>query len=59
GFTAWGVEIARKVNLTLIGRMRGKRFICLAGEERLERNVSPDKIGDEAKKHQRKGAKAD
>ena len=59
GFTAWGVEIARKVNLTLIGRMRGKRFICLAGEERLERNISPDEIGDEARKHRRKGAKAD
>ncbi|MCY4099911.1 MAG: formate dehydrogenase accessory sulfurtransferase FdhD [Rhodobacteraceae bacterium] len=59
GFTAWGVEIARKVNLTLIGRMRGKRFICLAGEERLERNILPDEIGDEARKHQRKGAKAD
>ncbi|RZO35057.1 MAG: formate dehydrogenase accessory sulfurtransferase FdhD, partial [Rhodobacteraceae bacterium] len=35
GFTAWGVEIARQVGLTLIGRLRGKRFVCLAGEERL------------------------
>jgi FdhD protein len=33
GFTAWGVEIARQVGLTLIGRMRGKRFICLSCEE--------------------------
>ena len=31
GFTAWGVEIARQVGLTLIGRMRGRRFLCLAG----------------------------
>ncbi len=31
GFTAWGVELARKANLTLIGRARGKRFIALAG----------------------------
>ena len=29
GFTAWGVELARKANLTLIGRARGKRFIAL------------------------------
>ncbi|QDC08115.1 formate dehydrogenase accessory sulfurtransferase FdhD [Oceanicola sp. D3] len=36
GFTAWGVEIARQVGLTLIGRMRGERFMCLSGEERLE-----------------------
>ena len=27
GFTAWGVEIANQVGLTLIGRMKGKRFI--------------------------------
>ena len=36
GFTAWGVDIARQVGLTLIGRMRGERFVCLSGEERLE-----------------------
>lgn len=35
GFTAWGVEIARQVGLTLIGRMRGKRFICLSGHDRM------------------------
>ncbi len=35
GFTAWGVEIARQVGLTLIGRMRGQRFMCLSGEDRL------------------------
>ena len=31
GFTAWGVELARKAGLTLIGRARGKRFVALAG----------------------------
>jgi FdhD protein len=41
GFTAWGVEIAREVGLTLIGRMRGKRFICLSGEERLVGTPTP------------------
>lgn len=40
GFTAWGVEIARQVGLTLIGRMRGERFICLSGEQRLIRDAS-------------------
>jgi FdhD protein len=35
GFTAWGVELARQVNMTLIGRMRGKRFTVLAGHDRV------------------------
>ncbi|CTQ31606.1 formate dehydrogenase accessory sulfurtransferase FdhD [Jannaschia rubra] len=35
GFTAWGVEIARQVGLTVIGRMKGARFVCLSGEERV------------------------
>jgi FdhD protein len=32
GFTAWGVELARKAGLTLVGRARGKRFVVLARE---------------------------
>ena len=32
GFTAWGVDLARQVGLTLVGRARGKRFIALSGE---------------------------
>ncbi|WP_224824907.1 formate dehydrogenase accessory sulfurtransferase FdhD [Cognatishimia sp. MH4019] len=56
GFTAWGVEIAREVGLTLIGRMRGKRFICLSGEDRLLRDADPAQIADEGRKHGRKGA---
>ena len=35
GFTAWGVELANDLGMTLIGRMRGERFFCLAGRERL------------------------
>lgn len=35
GFTAWGVELARKSGLTLIGRMKGKRMLVLSGEERV------------------------
>jgi len=35
GFTAWGVEIAKKTGLTLIGRARGSRFTVLSGNERI------------------------
>ena len=35
GFTAAGVDLARKANLTLIGRAKGKRFIALSGLERI------------------------
>ena len=56
GFTAWGVDIARQVGLTLIGRMRGKRFICLSGEERLLWDADLDNVQDEAQKNRRKGS---
>lgn len=56
GFTAWGVEIAREIGLTLIGRMRGKRFICLSGEERLIRDADVAAMPDEDRKHRRKSA---
>ena len=36
GFTVWGVELARKANLTLIGRAKGKKFTILSGEKRIE-----------------------
>jgi len=56
GFTAWGVEIAQQVGLTLIGRMRGQRFVCLSGEERLLRDIDPATVREEDRKHRRKGA---
>ena len=56
GFTAWGVEIARQVGLTLIGRMRGKRFVCLSGEERLIWDADLAAVAEEDAKHRRKGA---
>ncbi|WP_343504701.1 formate dehydrogenase accessory sulfurtransferase FdhD [Alloyangia pacifica] len=56
GFTAWGVEIARQVGLTLIGRMRGQRFVCLSGEERLVRDVDPASVPEEDRKSRRKSA---
>lgn len=59
GFTAWGVEIAREVGLTLIGRMRGQRFVCLAGEDRLIRDADMSVVADEGAKHRRKGTADD
>ena len=56
GFTAWGVEIAQQVGLTLIGRMRGQRFVCLAGEDRLIRDADPNKVAEEPRKSGRKGS---
>jgi FdhD protein len=56
GFTAWGVEIAQQVGLTLIGRMKGRRFMCLAGEERLLRDADPAAIMDEPKRSGRKAS---
>ncbi|WP_299024971.1 formate dehydrogenase accessory sulfurtransferase FdhD [uncultured Sulfitobacter sp.] len=56
GFTAWGVEIAQQVGLTLIGRMKGRRFMCLSGEARLLRDADPAAIADEPKRSGRKAA---
>ncbi len=39
GFTAWGVELAKATNMTLIGRLRGNRFTCLSGADRLVYDV--------------------
>ena len=35
GFTAWGVELAESVGLTMIGRLRGHRFLCLTGADNI------------------------
>jgi len=59
GFTEWGVELARKAGLTLIGRARGKRFLALAGEDRIVFDQDPDSVEDEGGKHRRKGAGGD
>ncbi len=56
GFTAWGVELARKANLTLIGRARGKRFIALAGQDRIVFDQDLAYVEEESSKHRRKAA---
>ena len=37
GFTSWGVELAQKTNLTLIGRAKGKKYLVLSGHHRIKR----------------------
>ncbi len=59
GFTAWGVELARQANLTLIGRAKGKRFICLAGADRITYDTDPATVPDESAASQRKAGRAD
>ena len=59
GFTAWGVELARKAGLTLIGRARGRRFVALAGAERIVFDADPGAVEEEGERHRRKGARGD
>jgi FdhD protein len=59
GFTAWGVDLARRAGLTLIGRARGKRFIALSGEERIVFDQDLRYVEEESAKHRRKAASHD
>lgn len=54
GFTAWGVDLARQVGLTLIGRARGKRFTVLSGEDRVVFDADSAQVEDEPRAAQRK-----
>ncbi len=59
GFTAWGVELARKTGLTLIGRARGKRFLALSGAERIRFDQDLSYVEEESLRHRRKAAQSD
>lgn len=56
GFTAWGVELAQRAGLTLVGRAKGKRFVALAGEKRIVFDADPHYVEDEERKHRRKAS---
>ncbi len=58
GFTAWGVELAKRAGLTLIGRARGRRFVALAGEERIVFDADPAGAEEEPR-HRRKSARGE
>ena len=55
GFTAWGVDLAKKAGLTLIGRARGRRFVALSGAERIVFDADLATVDAEDRKHGRKG----
>jgi FdhD protein len=55
GFTAWGVELARKAGLTLVGRARGQRFLALSGQDRIVFDLDPALVPRESGRHSRKG----
>ncbi len=59
GFTAWGVDLARQAGLTLIGRAKGKRFVALAGSERIVFDSDPRHIADEPARLARKASLAE
>jgi FdhD protein len=59
GFTAWGVDLARQANLTLIGRAKGSRFTALSGVERIIFDSNPSAIAEEARVSERKGSLGD
>ncbi|MFP3920192.1 MAG: formate dehydrogenase accessory sulfurtransferase FdhD [Dichotomicrobium sp.] len=59
GFTAWGVELAREAGLTLIGRMRGQRFVVLSGPERVVFDAAPENAPAEPEHLRRKGSRPD
>jgi len=59
GFTAWGVDLARRAGLTLIGRARGQRFIALSGEDRIVFDQDPRTVEEESARHRRKAAAHD
>ncbi len=59
GFTAWGVQLARQAGLTLIGRAKGRRFLALAGEDRIVFDADPKAVPDEGRHLQRKAGRTD
>ena len=59
GYTAWGVDLARQVGLTLVGRVRGKRFVALSGEDRIVYDQKLEYVEEESAKQRRKGESRD
>ena len=56
GFTAWGVDLARRAGLTLVGRAKGKRFVALSGEDRIVYDGDMTRVEEEAPRARRKAS---
>ncbi|MGO8865425.1 MAG: formate dehydrogenase accessory sulfurtransferase FdhD [Alphaproteobacteria bacterium] len=59
GFTAWGVELAQKADLTLIGRAKGRRFVALSGGHRIRYDADLAAVGAEPRAVVRKSSLPD
>ena len=59
GFTAWGVDLARQAGLTLIGRAKGRRFVALAGSERIVFDSDARAVEDEHPRLARKASRTE
>ncbi len=57
GFTAWGVELAQQAGLTVVGRCKGKRFLALAGQDRIVFDADLNYVEEESAKHWRKNSR--
>jgi FdhD protein len=53
------VELARRADLTLIGRAKGRRFIALSGAYRIVFDADARTVAEEDRRHQRKGSKVE
>ena len=56
GFTAWGVDLAQQAGLTLIGRAKGRRFVALAGAERIVFDSDGRGVADDGPRLSRKSS---
>jgi FdhD protein len=59
GCTAWGVELAERAGLTMVGRAKGKRFLVLSGSGRVVYDADARAVAEEGKRHRRKGGEED
>ena len=51
-----GVDLAQQAGLTLIGRAKGRRFVALAGAERIVFDSDGREIGEETARSSRKSS---
>ena len=50
------MELAKETGLTLIGRCKGKRFVALAGQDRIVFDADLSYVEEESAKHWRKNS---